>query len=255
MQLHIDPSLAAGYRSQSQIARVLSERWFRENAYCIACTGNHLQQMPANNKSTDFVCPACARTYELKSSAKPHKSLLPDGEYNTMLAAIGRSNPPTLVMMTRTSTWSITSLTALHPVFLTPEMIVKRKPTRPRARNQDWTGCDIRLDFLAPDAKISIIHNNIAVNPSIVRKNFRRFDSLNEIKPSARGWTTLTLRLVRSLQKQTFTSKDIYSLEAEFSAVYPGNHHVRDKIRQQLQRLRDMGFLKFHGDATYSITF
>jgi type II restriction enzyme len=41
----------------------------------------------------------------------------------------------------------------------------------------------------------------------------------------------------------TFRNEDIYAFENELAALHPGNRHIRDKIRQQLQVLRDTGFL------------
>ena len=41
----------------------------------------------------------------------------------------------------------------------------------------------------------------------------------------------------------TFTNADIYAFERELAALHPDNRHIRDKIRQQLQVLRDTGFL------------
>jgi len=32
------------------------------------------------------------------------------------------------------------------------------------------------------------------------------------------------------------------------------NHNIRPKIRQQLQILRDLGFLEFLGDGSYRLT-
>jgi len=40
-----------------------------------------------------------------------------------------------------------------------------------------------------------------------------------------------------------FTTADVYSFERELEALHPDNRHVRDKIRQQLQVLRDTGLL------------
>ena len=35
----------------------------------------------------------------------------------------------------------------------------------------------------------------------------------------------------------------IYAFERELEQLHPGNRHIRDKIRQQLQVLRDRGLL------------
>jgi len=41
-----------------------------------------------------------------------------------------------------------------------------------------------------------------------------------------------------------FQTKEIYKYEDEFRKVYPNNQYVTDKIRQQLQYLRDIGLLR-----------
>ncbi|MFN9928569.1 MAG: hypothetical protein ACK53I_16700 [Phenylobacterium sp.] len=41
--------------------------------------------------------------------------------------------------------------------------------------------------------------------------------------------------------------------EARLQAAYPGNNNVRPKIRQQLQVLRDAGWLIFLGKGAYRL--
>ncbi|WP_426046157.1 hypothetical protein [Brevundimonas sp. TWP3-1-2b1] len=48
-----------------------------------------------------------------------------------------------------------------------------------------------------------------------------------------------------------FTLAEVYGFEARLAAIYPDNNNVRPKIRQQLQVLRDMGWLAFNGRGTY----
>ncbi len=50
MKLTFDTSLASGYKSGSQIARVLTEAWFDEEMYCPACTSDGLDRLPDNTK-------------------------------------------------------------------------------------------------------------------------------------------------------------------------------------------------------------
>jgi ribosomal protein RSM22 (predicted rRNA methylase) len=40
-----------------------------------------------------------------------------------------------------------------------------------------------------------------------------------------------------------FTNEDIYAFTRELEQLHPDNRHVRDKIRQQLQMLRDAKLL------------
>jgi type II restriction enzyme len=44
---------------------------------------------------------------------------------------------------------------------------------------------------------------------------------------------------VRGLNKTEFTLQDVYAFAAQLQTLHPDNRHVRDKIRQQLQVLRD----------------
>jgi len=42
-------------------------------------------------------------------------------------------------------------------------------------------------------------------------------------------------------------------VDAAYSELHPNNAHVRDKIRQQLQVLRDLGLLEFLGSGSYRL--
>ena len=46
-----------------------------------------------------------------------------------------------------------------------------------------------------------------------------------------------------------FSLSDLYEYEAHFQALYPNNRHVRDKLRQTLQFLRDATVLEFLDDS------
>lgn len=51
---------------------------------------------------------------------------------------------------------------------------------------------------------------------------------------------------------QCFSLERVYEFEGELRKTHPGNNHVRDKIRQTLQYLRDDGDLSFvDRDGTY----
>lgn len=55
------------------------------------------------------------------------------------------------------------------------------------------------------------------------------------------GWLDL---VYDRLPDGEFTNQEAYALEAELQEYYPVNLHIPDKIRQQLQNLRDLGFLE-----------
>ena len=58
-----------------------------------------------------------------------------------------------------------------------------------------------------------------------------------------RGRTLDVLNAIRMLGKPEFATDDAYDLIPQLQRLHPGNRHVREKIRQQLQVLRDSGLL------------
>ena len=251
--LHCDISIADSYTSQTQRSRVISEAWFRSFGYCLSCDSSELRPTIANTKVSDFVCPGCNQSYELKTfELKPKRNLV-DGAYSAMISRIKSGDAPTLMLLERSHAWDVQSLTAVHGLFLTPSVIVQRKPLSPGARRAGWVGCNIRLDLIAEDAQIPLVKDGQPNDPKVVRAAFRQFNRLGELNLNARGWATLTLRMIRSLGRSTFSLDDLYQRELRFSSVYPANQNVRAKIRQQLQVLRDMGYLEFCGRGTYRL--
>jgi len=56
---------------------------------------------------------------------------------------------------------------------------------------------------------------------------------------------------VNLISKQVFTLNDINKFENHLKKIYPSNKHIKDKIRQQLQLLRDLGLIEFLGSGKY----
>ncbi len=253
IDLNCDVSVAAGYKSASQQARVISEAWYLKNAYCLACDSDEVKATKRNTPANDFVCPKCGHRYELKAFKRRPRKALNDGAYKTMMEGISAFRAPTLCLMERTVDWQIRSWSAIHSGFLVPNVIVKRKALSDSAQRKGYVGCTIRLDQIAPDAEISVIDKCVIVKVEDVRRRFQRFNGLGTEPIEQRGWTLLTLWIVRRLRKASFTLAEVYQHEAEFAKVYPANLHIRDKIRQQLQVLRDLGVLVFEERGTYRL--
>jgi hypothetical protein len=51
----------------------------------------------------------------------------------------------------------------------------------------------------------------------------------------------------------TYTTTDVYAFESELEKLHPYNRHVKDKIRQQLQVLRDAGLLLHIGRGCWRL--
>jgi hypothetical protein len=70
-----------------------------------------------------------------------------------------------------------------------------------------------------------------------------------------RGWDHIIYTLIdNNFKGKVFTLKDLYLFEPFFQTVYPKNLHIKDKIRQVLQHLRDKGLIVFKEHGTYEMT-
>ncbi len=68
-----------------------------------------------------------------------------------------------------------------------------------------------------------------------------------------RGWTVDVLQVVQSLNKREFELSDVYAQAGALAKLHPQNAHIHDKIRQQLQVLRDLNRLEFLGRGRYRL--
>lgn len=55
------------------------------------------------------------------------------------------------------------------------------------------------------------------------------------------GWLELVYEV---LPKGEFSTSQLYEHESDFASIYPENRNIKAKIRQQLQDLRDLGFIE-----------
>ncbi len=65
------------------------------------------------------------------------------------------------------------------------------------------------------------------------------------------GWKLDVFDCLNNIPQQQFTLADVYSFENRLKEKHPLNNNVKDKIRQQLQALRDLGLVEFLGDGKY----
>ena len=56
------------------------------------------------------------------------------------------------------------------------------------------------------------------------------------------------------LNKKEFRLSDIYNFEKDLSANHYENKNIKPKIRQQLQILRNKGYLEFLGNGVYKLS-
>lgn len=244
MNLSMVGELGSSYHSGSQRARVVTEVWGEKNLYCPNCSSLNLSRLRNNTKASDYSCPSCGCWFQLKGQQARIGNQINDGAYSAMMEAIRRDETPNFYFMQyELATWSVKNL-LLVPSFAFPtSAIIKRKPLAPTARRAGWVGCNIALSRIPPDARIAIVTESQVASATDVRAQFRRVKPLAEIKAKERGWTLDVLNAVRRLGKTQFTTADTYRFAPELEQLHPDNRHVRDKIRQQLQVLRDRGLL------------
>jgi type II restriction enzyme len=169
-----------------------------------------------------------------------------------MIESIRADRAPHLLVLQYTPTWTVRNLLVVPSFFFNETAIRKRAALSPTARRAGWVGCDIALSEIAPQGKLRVVREGEALSVESVREAFRRASALASVPPRSRGWTLDVLRLVQQLPRRDFTIDDAYTFERELQRLYPANRNVRPKIRQQLQVLRDKGFLQFTGRGRYS---
>jgi type II restriction enzyme len=252
VQLGMSVDVAAGYRSNAQRVRIISEAWAGENLYCPCCPSNTIERCRNNREAVDYTCRSCDSLFQLKSSQSHSVSRIVDGAFAAMMRAIAQGAAPNLLVLHYDpSRWEVKNLTLIPNFAFTSSCIEKRRALSVNARRAGWVGCNILLCNIPPDVRISWVENGVVTTPREVRKKFRSLSSFASIAPAERGWTLDALQVVRTIGKREFRLADVYAHAAELQALHPNNRHVRDKIRQQLQILRDLGFLQFLGGGNY----
>lgn len=249
MNLSFSNYLVDEYKNESQKIRVVSESWFLENGYCVECL-SVLNKFPNNQPVADFLCKKCEEQYELKSkNGKIGKKIL-DGEYYTMIKRINSNENPNLFTLSYDDKYNVRDIIAIPKYFFTEKVIEKRKPLSDTARRAGWTGCNILFSEIPNIGKIYLVENGVERNKEEVNKewNFSKNFEIKNLKQ--RGWTFEILKIVEK-QKQDFTLEDIYKYEKDLEKLFPDNKHIKDKIRQQLQILRDKKYIKFLEKGSY----
>jgi len=256
MRLDFDKKIASNYTSASQRARVLTEQWVDESVFCPNCGHLDIDKYPNNQPVADFYCLNCKEEYELKSKRSGIGSKIVDGAYRTMLERLQASNNPNFFLLNYDlQSLSVLNFFVIPKHFFVPEIIEKRKPLAPTARRAGWVGCNILLQSIPQTGKIFFIKNRQIEPKEKVLSTWQKTLFLREEKEiSAKGWLLDVMRCVGKLGKREFSLSDIYAFENELSILHPENNHIKDKIRQQLQVLRDKGYLDFVLRGYYRLT-
>ena len=252
--MHLPTAGLNRYKSASQRARIGTESWGAANFFCPSCESPRLDVAPRNTVAVDYFCPACNSPFQLKSQSKPLGTRIVDAAYSEMKRAILEDRTPNLfVLHYDLDAWAVRRVLLVPHFAFALSALERRKPLAPTARRAGWVGCNILLDKIPVYARISVVNEGTPQAAREVRNSYNRLRPLKKLQVEKRGWTLDVLQVVQSLGKLEFTLSDVYARADELAKLHPNNRHIRDKIRQQLQILRDLGLLTFLGDGSYRL--
>ncbi len=245
----------AEFTSNSQKARKWTEDWVLREMYCPACGAQKLVDFANNTPVADFFCGTCNEEFELKSKGGRIGRTVPDGAYATMMERLNSPSKPNLMMLSYdTKVKSVRDFAVVPKQFFIPELIHKRNPLSQNAKRAGWIGCDIKVDRVPDIAKIPLIVDSIARPKEEVLSRWGRTVGFQKKSIKDMGWLADVLRSVEKIGQKEFSLADIYKFENYLSELHPDNNNVKPKIRQQLQLLRDAGYLEFLGRGHYRLT-
>jgi type II restriction enzyme len=254
MNLSLDTKLAIKYNSSSQKARVLTEAWVYSEIFCPSCGNIKIDKYDNNKPVADFFCSKCSEDFELKSQKGKIGKKVSAGAYSKMIERINSVSKPNFFFMGYLKTLCVNDFFVIPKHFFISEIIEKRKPLSENAERAGWVGSNILFSRIPRAGQIFYIENGKEISKSKVLEKWQKTIFLKKIKKiDAKGWILDIMNCIDLLNKKEFLLADLYKFENELEKLHPENKHIKDKIRQQLQFLRDKGYLSFVGGGNYKL--
>jgi len=255
MRLKLDKHLAEQYKSPSQKARILTEEWVNKEAYCPNCGNTCLCRYPNNKPVGDFFCGNCDEDFELKSKKDALGMKIVDGAYQTMLSRLADIRNPNFFLLNYDfRSYQVLNFFVIPGHFFVPEIIEKRAPLSENARRAGWVGCNILLNRIPEIGKIFLVKDKYIEPKEKVQLVWRKALFLREEKKiESKGWLLDVMRCVELIRKKEFVLADVYKFEPFLAQQHPCNKHIKEKIRQQLQILRERNLIQFIGRGEYRL--
>jgi len=169
-----------------------------------------------------------------------------------MIARITSQNNPNFFFLTYSKTnWLVNDFLIIPKHFFEPEIIERRKPLAKTARRAGWTGCNIDLQRVPELGRIFLVKNSIVEDRKNVLETWSKTVFLRDKSIEAKGWTLDILKCIDRIKSTDFSLEEVYKFEEELTLKHPENNFIKDKIRQQLQILRDMNIIEFVSRGKY----
>ncbi len=224
MNLFFNITLAEGYHSSAQKARVLTEDWVKQNSFCPCCGNIFLKNFENNRPVADFYCENCSEEFELKSKNGLFSNLITDGAYSEMIERINSNQNPNFFFLTYSKQFSVNKFLLIPNHFFTPNIIQKRKPLSENARRAGWVGCNVDISNVPESGKIFIVKNQKEVDKQIVVANYNRTKTIKTNNIESRGWILDVLNCVERIKSQEFSLNQVYQYESELQLKHPDNN-------------------------------
>jgi len=118
---------------------------------------------------------------------------------------------------------------------------------------EEQGGLDVMLNIsnVPESGKDFHYQNQKEVDKQNVVANYSRTKSIKTTNIESRVWIMDVLNCVDRINTVDFSLNQVYQFEKELQMKHPDNKFVKDKIRQQLQYLRDKGFIDFTTRGNY----
>ena len=203
-----------------------------------------------DEKVADFKCESCWEIYELKSKRDSVGKSILDGAYYAALSRITSSTNPNLFVM-RYHENVVEDLMVVPKYFFTPDILKIRPPLAQTARRAGYIGSWIMYSEIPIIGKIPVIESHRERDKDSVLRNYAEAVKLKVGNMNLRGWLMDILKCTDKIADDIFSLDDMYTFTEELRTKHPDNHNIRAKIRQQLQYLRDKGFIEFLGNGRY----
>lgn len=253
MDLILNTTIAEQYTSSSQRIRVITEDWVSRNLFCPICGRPILSHYENNRPVADFFCEDCKSDFELKSKESNSGDLgrkIVDGAYDTMISRITSLQNPNFFFLTYSDN-RVNNFVLIPNHFFVPDIVEKRNPLSLTARRAGWIGCNINIENIPESGKIFIVKNDQEIDKNQVIANYKRAEALQTNNLESRGWIMDVLNCVGRIGTDDFSLSQMYAFVEELQRKHPENNFIKDKIRQQLQILRDKGFIEFSERGIY----
>ncbi|MCP1660504.1 DpnI domain-containing protein [Neisseria perflava] len=250
MMLNFDSTSVSRYHNARQTIRELTENWLGANGYCPNCGCAPITKFENNRPVADFFCHACGEQFELKSKAGlSNGKKVPDGAYHTMITRIQADDSPNFFFLAyKKADYSVQQLILVPKHFITTGMIIPRKQALQGRPN--YLMCDMDISSLPQSGRIYLIHQAQIVDPETVCRQWQANLFLRQQNVEKKGWLLAIMRCIDTLP-DSFHLAQLYEFEAQLKRKFPENNHIKDKIRQQLQILRDQNIIEFTACGQY----